>query len=110
MADEDEDGEPKWPPLYETNEPVSVIRPAPPEADTDARAAWVKGLRPGDAMDLRFDGGWWEVELLSVSASDPASPDAGEPLYTVRAVNFDIEHVVPIEELRPPHKYEITDT
>ena len=47
-------------------EPVSQMRPEPPTMEPADHAAWASGLQPGAALDLSFDGGFWDVELVSV--------------------------------------------
>ena len=116
----------EYPPLYESLEPVSRMRPIPPgPLPGDAKhAAWASSLAPGAALDLMYDGGWWHVELIqmapptqvpeppaapsgdtSLSLDVPHVPGPGH-LFTVRAVDFEVEHTVPADELRQPYAYD----
>ena len=86
-------------------EPVKQMRPEPPAMEPAEHAAWAGGLQPGAALDLSFDGGFWDVEL--VSAQGVAQP-AGPPQLqlTVRALQFMAEHTVGGDELRPAHVWD----
>ena len=133
----------EFPPLYECAESASRLRPLPPPVAGDAsdsHLAWAIGLQPGAALDLKYDGGWWEVELIHVwhipassagatspggvgassGATDGATDHAdsaaggGTPAkgpaeasyrFTVKAVDFDVEHVVTASSLRPPYNW-----
>lgn len=77
-------------------EEVRHLRPLPPQEEEGARSAWLGSVSPGSPLDLKFDGGWWEVELVS------ASP----PLYRVFSGRYMAEHEVSQEVLRPPHVWE----
>ena len=48
-------------------EPAKFVRPAPADTEEAARDAWAAALKPGAAADLKFDGGWWDVEVMSIS-------------------------------------------
>ena len=123
----------EFPPLYECAEAVERLRPRPPPIEGDAsdsHLAWAIGLQPGSALDLKYDGGWWEVELIHVwhigggeggggesggGATDhaDAANGGGTPQkaaeasyrFTVKAVDFDVEHVVTALSLRPPYSW-----
>jgi hypothetical protein len=117
-----EKAEDEWPPLYEAEEPGERIRPKP-KPDAAAHVAWAKSQRPGAALDLFFDGGWWEVELIHVWELPPSAPptaqggsegsahgdgDDGESggwRFTVKAVHYEAEHVVGASRIRPPHAW-----
>ena len=62
-------------PLFVNPELPTHMRPCPEPASPEEGEAWVAALAPGDAADLNFDGGWWDVEmirLLSASQSKAA--------------------------------------
>jgi len=107
---------------FVTPEPVKSVRPPPPATT----ASWAETLKPGDAVDLRYDGGWWEMELISiqqhqppastvpgtsasaVAAGDRSAPQpAGSLRYTIKSIHFDAEHTMPIDVLRPPYTWRV---
>ena len=51
----------------------------------------------------RASGGFWDVELVR---ADGAAQTLGPPLYSVRALQFDAEHSVGGEQLRPAHVWD----
>ena len=160
----------EWPPLYECAEALESMRPVPPPlsdggggSDPARHAAWARTLKVGGAADLKYDGGWWRVEVLRVWDLGPgggpgggavgqpskeskeevevdvemeddeipdgaaasgaaAAPSAGADAasagggsggsggsgglrFTVRACDFDVEHVVGADLLRPPYAW-----
>jgi hypothetical protein len=105
---------------FVTPEPAKSVRPPPPAPF----ANWAESLKPGDAVDLRYDGGWWEMELTRIHEHQPptsaipstsgsatvagaasASQAAGSLRYTVKSVHFDAEHTVAVDVLRPPYTW-----
>ena len=115
-----------WPPLYVAPESWKLLRPLPPASSPESHDAWAAGLSPGAAADLYYDGGWWEVEVMELLPSAPATPAAtsaiaaeeggggtpgpssggGGVVYLVKSVQFEAEHRVGAAELRPPHVWE----
>ena len=59
-------------------EPVKQMRPEPPAMGAQEHAAWVAGLAPGAALDLSFDGGFWDVELVRVEGKAQAARRVGK--------------------------------
>jgi len=86
-------------------EPLKQMRAAPPTMTSAEHAAWAAALQPGAALDLSFDGGFWDVELVRAACEVQTS---GPPLLqlVVRALQFDAEHTVGGEQLRPPHVWD----
>ena len=113
-----------------------MMRPAPPVMSGAAHTAWAAALQPGAALDLSFDGttphtpsphlpsppltsphlttphrppthhdsgGFWDVELVR---ADGTAQTSGPPVYSVRALQFDAEHSVGAEHLRPAHVWD----
>jgi len=80
-----------------TPEPVKHVRPRPPPVED----GWDASLRLGDAVDLRFDGGWWEMELVRLEEAAGGAPRR----YTIKSVHFDVQHCVTAGQLRPPHAW-----
>ena len=118
----------------EMTEPIKYVRPVPSAHDEEARAAWVGSLVPGSAADFRYNGGWWEVELVRIekrkrksvsfvgegkeaeaaaaaaaaaatAAASDAPAAAPSVTWLIKLVDFDIEHEADIELLRPPHEW-----
>ena len=109
-------------------EPIKYVRPVPPALEEVAYSRWVASLVPGSAADLRYDGGWWEVELVrverhkkssanAVETSPPATAAGGARAtksavasvgvtWLVRSVHYDAEHEADLSELRPPHAWD----
>ena len=82
--------------------PSKRMRPVPPPAPH----GFLEALLPGDTVDLRYEGGWWDVEVirlpLPAAASDAATNDNdGARFYTVRYAPLKIDHVVDAARLRP---------
>ena len=78
----------------QSDEHVRKIRPvAPVVAD---RTAWVNGIQVHHMLQLFYIGGWWDVQVLAV---DPQGPEG--TVYTVKSLNYEAEHLVKIEDLRP---------
>ena len=67
-------------------EHVKCLRPVPPSYSADAREAWLASLVPGSAAELRYDDGWWEVEVITATQSD------GAATFTVKSLTYDVEH------------------
>ena len=66
------------------------IRPRPPVLRAHAR--WAASLGKGAHCQLLYEGGWWDVVVLS---TEPAGT------YTVKPLLYDIEHTVEAAVLRP---------
>ena len=112
-----EEGPPK---LFVQPEPVKYLRPLPPKRDGKEMADWQASLKPGSAADLKFDGGFWEVELVRIEkpkkvSFGPGSAGGGggggssskdgekKPLtWLVRSVHYEVEHQATLDLLRPP--------
>jgi len=113
---------------YETAESIKYLRPRPPVpgAESGARAEWAAKLVPGAAADYRYDGGWWEVELVRIEkkkrrvsfvgneggvaggAAGSAAADGGASggvTWLVREVNFEAEHEADLHDLRPAYNW-----
>jgi len=109
-ANVEERGPDWWPPLYTAPEAARLLRPLP-LATADApeqHVAWAATLAPGAAADLRYDGGWWEVEVMEV-LHPPANGSGGaeaDIIFVVNSVHFEVTHRVLAAELRPPHTWE----
>ena len=90
---------------YEATESAKYVRPlketwAPGSSE---HQAWLMTLKPGDPADLYFDGGWWDVIVESI----PSSQEDGESkAYGVRSVQYDADHVVGENKIRPPHLWD----
>ena len=71
--------------LREAIDPARA-RPPPPRArplpssveasSTSAGDGWLAAAVAGDALELRFEDGWWEARLLDATAHPPAASDA----------------------------------
>ncbi len=59
-------------------EPVKQMRPEPPAMGAQEHTEWVAGLAPGAALDLSFDGGFWDVELVRVEGKAQAARRVGK--------------------------------
>ena len=88
-------------------EPAKFVRPAPADTEEAARDAWAAALKPGAAADLKFDGGWWDVEVMSISGGVEvmSGRSTSSLVFVVRSVHFDAEHTVEVDRLRPPHNW-----
>ena len=89
---------------YMNQEPLKRCRPEPAKLVGSAFAAWGSALvpNPGDArgiamgvvkptLQLLYDGGWWDVLLLSKAGST----------HVVKPTLYEIEHTVTLDVLRP---------
>jgi hypothetical protein len=63
------------------------VRPMPPDHDP----SFILELKKGQPLEINIEEGWWEVEL---SGRDG-------PNYLVTAKRYKVQHVVPLERLRP---------
>jgi len=63
------------------------VRPMPPDHDP----SFILELKKGQPLEMDLDGGWWEVEM---SRRDG-------PMYVVTSKRYKVQHVVPLERLRP---------
>ena len=106
------------PEAYISQEPVKFLRPLPPkQEDAVALAEWQASLKPGGACDFKFDGGFWEVELVRIEkpkrvsfggsafgrdASDAKAKEKAPVTWLVRSVHYEVEHHATIGLLRVP--------
>jgi len=63
------------------------VRPMPPEHEPN----FMDTLKRGAPLEIRIEEGWWEVELCGRDG----------PNYTVSAKRYQVQHTVPITDLRP---------
>ena len=71
-------------------------RCGPPGAPEEG---WHRQLVAGSAAELLFDGGWWNVTVLS---RVPGNVRLGEPArWVVEAVGYAVKHTVAAAALRP---------
>jgi hypothetical protein len=70
-----------WPPLYESHESIERIRPCPAALHGASHDRWIRSLEPGAALDLKYDGGWWAVELIQVLAPGAPMPDPPDGVH-----------------------------
>ena len=63
------------------------VRPMPPDHDP----SFILELKKGQPLEIDIEEGWWEVEL---SGRDG-------PNYLVTAKRYKVQHIVPLERLRP---------
>ena len=70
-----------WPPLYESHESIERIRPCPAALHGASHDRWIRSLEPGAALDLKYDGGWWAVELIQVLAPGAPLPDPPDGVH-----------------------------
>ena len=80
--------------------PLATLRPPPPRAPDEG---WQQQLVAGSAAELLFDGGWWDVTVVSRL---PGNARLGEPTHWVvegmaEAVGYAINHTVVAAALRP---------
>ena len=99
----------EFPPLYECAESLQNIRPMPPQVAADAsesHLAWAIGLQPGAALDLKYDGGWWNVELIHVWHIPQAQVDAalGEGGGGGGGGGGPTDHADAARRVRPPRR------
>ena len=78
----------------------------PPPRDAKETSKWLSSLRPGAAADFKFDGGWWEVELLRLEKPKDGKAGGGSPKWRARSVQYEVEHEVPLDLLRPPYVWD----
>ena len=65
---EADDEHPELPPTrLNSTERAAYLRPPPPPPSVARRASWLVGLAVGDAVELSFDGGWWDMEVTAVA-------------------------------------------
>jgi len=82
----DEDSEEK---LVESNA-ISSVRPKPPETPV----GFHRLIETGDTVELRYEDGWWEVQVDEVLRADPAT-------FRVSSVLYAKSHSVGPSVLRP---------
>eukprot|EP00966_Prymnesium_polylepis_P011306 260524-Prymnesium_polylepis.1 len=72
---------------------LTQLRPPPPPPPADFFSQ--KSLKPGVALDILFDDGWWEVELLKRRRAD------GEQELLLRSATYQTEQWVGLDHVRP---------
>ena len=103
------------PALGEDSEVASraQLRPLPPTAPD----GWARWLQIDDPVDLYYDGGWWEVQLMKLPSADAAAAADAAGLganiadgYGVRSPRYGDEHTVGTERLRPRWRHTMKKT
>ena len=103
------------PALGEDSEVASraQLRPLPPTAPD----GWARWLQIDDPVDLYYDGGWWEVQLVKLPSADAAAAADAAGLganiadgYGVRSPRYGDEHTVGTERLRPRWRHTMKKT
>ena len=87
--------------------------PLPPTAPD----GWARWLQIDDPVDLYYDGGWWEVQLMKLPSADAAAAADAAGLganiadgYGVRSPRYGDEHTVGTERLRPRWRHTMKKT
>ena len=71
------------------------VRPMPPDRDD----TFIVGLRKGAPLEIFIEEGWWEVELSGRDGTN----------YLAAAKRYHVEHNVPLQQLRPAWRWNLTD-
>jgi hypothetical protein len=69
------------------------VRPMPPMRSIVA--SLLAGLKKGAPLEIFIEDGWWEVEYVGNDGDN----------YLVAARRYQVEHSVPLEQLRPAWKW-----
>ena len=93
------DGSEEWVPAHHLRpSPPRVAQWATPPTDGASRCwDWSSKLAVGDFVDLHYQGGWWEVQVLSKHASSTR--------FHVVALRYSTQHEVKSDALRPCWRY-----
>ena len=80
---------------------ASRLRPSPPPAP--ASSVWLTKLAIGELLDLRYEGGWWEVQLQARTGKNTvfSREQTNDLKLSVLAFRYGKAHEVSPAQLRP---------